>query len=440
MAASHLSAQVVQPVPSVSVTKSEVGRAFFSSDVDLGLHGFMEEEFFLQGRARLYDLDGSAPPRILDGSHPYKTRIIVRRPTRPEGFNGVVLVEWLNVTAGFDLDIDWVQTHEHILRSGYAWVGVSAQRVGVHGPGVGLCAWNPERYGSLDLTADSTLLSDELAADVFAQAAAVLRNSRRAEVLGPLEPEMVLAIGHSRSANRLSAYYNRVQPITRVVDGFIIHGGGARLDGEVGSKVMKVNAETDLWAMAQAAQRQPDSEQLRTWEVAGSSHVDQYFLDTLEELWDRDVGAPLPLDCEQPPMSRIPFRYVLNAAIEHLRTWVDEGISPPSAPPIQTKMSEGEVRAIRDDHGNALGGIQLPDHAVPIALNSGRNAGGGFCTLFGSHESFSPTTLRRLYPTREAYVEAFAKAVKKSLDGGFILQSDADIMLREVASASVGRR
>ncbi|WP_366246661.1 alpha/beta hydrolase domain-containing protein, partial [Cellulosimicrobium cellulans] len=42
---------------------------------------------------------------------------------------------------------DWFQTHEHLVREGYAWVGVSAQRAGVHSA-TGLRAWSPERYGS----------------------------------------------------------------------------------------------------------------------------------------------------------------------------------------------------------------------------------------------------------------------------------------------------
>jgi fructose/tagatose bisphosphate aldolase len=63
-----------------------------------------------------------------------------------------------------------------------------------------------------------------------------------------LAPRLVVATGHSQSAIRLTVYHNRVHPITRLIDGFVIHGGGGSLADSVGSKVIKVNAETDLWA------------------------------------------------------------------------------------------------------------------------------------------------------------------------------------------------
>ena len=65
---------------------------------------------------------------------------------RPLRFNGTALVEWQNVTAGYDLDALW--NGEAIMRAGYAWVGVSAQRVGVNQ----LRGWSPTRYGALDVT------------------------------------------------------------------------------------------------------------------------------------------------------------------------------------------------------------------------------------------------------------------------------------------------
>ena len=45
--------------------------------------------------------------------------------------NGIVLVDWMNVTAGNDSDIFGGLSGE-ILREGYAYVGVSAQAVGVN--------------------------------------------------------------------------------------------------------------------------------------------------------------------------------------------------------------------------------------------------------------------------------------------------------------------
>ena len=110
---------------------------------DLTKYGYVEEEFFVEGTANRYTAPAGATGAVVDGGHPYKTRIIVRRPASRRTFNGTAVVEWNNVTPGHDLDIDWLQAHDYWMRTGYVWVGVSAQRVGVEA----LKVWNARRYG-----------------------------------------------------------------------------------------------------------------------------------------------------------------------------------------------------------------------------------------------------------------------------------------------------
>ena len=57
--------------------------------------------------ADAYATDGAK----LASSVPYRTRVIVRRPVSADDFNGTVLVEWQNVTAGYDLDALWNRRH-----------------------------------------------------------------------------------------------------------------------------------------------------------------------------------------------------------------------------------------------------------------------------------------------------------------------------------------
>ncbi len=59
--------------------------------------------------------------------------MLVRQPADPSKFSGTVLVEWLNVSGGVDADPEWVSLQDEIVRAGDAWVGVSAQRIGVEG-------------------------------------------------------------------------------------------------------------------------------------------------------------------------------------------------------------------------------------------------------------------------------------------------------------------
>lgn len=93
---------------------------------------------FLSGTATSYKLPGGATvdgkwDAAADSTAPYTSRIVVIRPTDPAKFNGTLLVEWFNVTAGQDTPADWMVAHREMLRRGYAYVGVSAQKVGVEG-------------------------------------------------------------------------------------------------------------------------------------------------------------------------------------------------------------------------------------------------------------------------------------------------------------------
>ena len=98
--------------------------------------GYEQAEYFVTGTASAYvnsnELQANGRWRVqADEQAQYRTRIVVNRPSDPAVFNGTVIVEWLNVSAGFDSAPDWGMLHTELIRSGYAWVGVSAQQVGV---------------------------------------------------------------------------------------------------------------------------------------------------------------------------------------------------------------------------------------------------------------------------------------------------------------------
>src|SRR5260370_23722081 len=103
---------------------------FFATNHPLSTAGYIEEEFFIQGTANRYTTPALTTATVIDGAHPYMTRMVVRRPVDPKQFNGTVLVEWYNVTNGFDAENLWFFAWEHILGTGYAWAGVSPQTAG----------------------------------------------------------------------------------------------------------------------------------------------------------------------------------------------------------------------------------------------------------------------------------------------------------------------
>jgi len=410
------------------------GYPFNPTYLDLAAKGYVEEEFFIEGSANQYTTSADANATWIDGGHPYKTRIVVRRPIAPRTFNGTAIVEWTNVTGSRDLEMDWFQSADHFVRSGYAWIGVSAQRVGVDA----LKAWSPERYAPLDVTEGGKIKNDALSYDIMTGVALLLRDSK-AKLLGRLEVKRIIATGHSQSAGRLAIYANSVHPLKPVYDGIVLHGGGGKIRTDIDVKVWKLLSETDI--RGGPAARQPDTDKFRTWEVAGTSHVDAQSSIHFTELGKLNAGlppgAPATGTCDKPPFSQVPFHYVFNAAFDHFVTWIQKGTPPPTAPPIEFNSATPPAIA-RDEMGNALGGIRLSQHAVPTAVNTGQNGGTAFCRLYGSHVDFDPAKKETLYPTHKAYVAAVRKVTEANLKAGYLVKADADATIAAAEQSSIG--
>ena len=150
------------------------------------------------------------------------------------------------------------------------------------------------------------------------------------------------------------------------------------------------------------------------------------------------MGSASP--CERPPYSHVPFYHAMNAAFDHLQRWVKDGTLPPSAPPIETSSVGPPAVAVRDEYGNALGGIRLAEHAAPTGVNTGQNSGPGFCRLYGSHTDFDAATLAKLYPSHDVYVKAVKDVTERNLKAGYILKHDADATIAAAEASNVGRK
>ena len=248
------------------------GYPFLATPIDLAARGYVEEEFFVSGSACRYT--GVGAGNATQGAcAPYTTRIIVRRPSSPEAFNGTVLAEWQNVTAQYEVDHYWHESSEHLLRSGYAWVGISAQRAGIQplpsSPAAGintLKAWNPTRYAALDVTNGGLILDDALRFDIYSQAVQALREPAGIDPLGPLDPEVVIAIGTSQSGSNLAAYHNSIYPLTEpVVDGFFIGESRGR---SVRTRPSRCSVSSPRWTCAPTSrQRTPRTTATGRWRV-----------------------------------------------------------------------------------------------------------------------------------------------------------------------------
>ena len=409
---------------------------FFASQFDLAARGYVEEEYFIEGTANRYTIVPLTTATILNSGNPYKTRIVVRRPASPNKFTGVVLAEWTNVTNGFDMENTWFQIHEYVLRSGHAWVGVSAQRTGVNGAN-GLVNWNAARYGSLNIS------SDALSYDIFSQAVQAIRNPVGIDPLGGLVPEVVIATGHSQSASQLSTYANSIQPLAQVVNAFALHGSlGNRIRTDLEVPVWKVLSEFDVQG-SEARVRRPDDQMFVTWEVTGTSHNDRqsYGSRVFLQLRDRGVSADQSLVCDHMPIgSTVPFHYVMGAGLDHLVRWVKDGTPIPSAPPIEVQSFGPPTVLARDSFGIALGGIRLSQVEVPIAVSVGTGTGPGTCSRWGYSDPFSDATLSSLYRNHGQYVSPVSQVTSENEQEGYILQKDAQQTIVDAAHSSIGKK
>jgi hypothetical protein len=126
----------------------------------------------------------------------------------------------------------------------------------------------------------------------------------------------------------------------------------------------------------------------------------------------------------------------LNAGYTRLVDWLETGAAPPAAPRLE--WADPTTKA-RDESGNALGGIRLPQHEAATALNHGNNSGDGFCFLFGHHLPFDQDTLDQLYPTHGRYVLQVVRAAQDTRRDGYLLRSDAVSTVIDAVRSGIGR-
>jgi hypothetical protein len=442
--------QAVPPPTPSTLAAAPSGLPATSRAQSIAALGYVEQEYTLKGQARTYAKHGDWGDDGRWGIAPnptpvaYATRLLVRRPTDPARFNGMVVVEWLNTVLSFDLDGIWSLTRDELVREGYAWVGVTAEATGMKN----LKELDGARY------AGGQVPTDDASYDIFSQAGATVRQ-RRQTLLGQSGPVKLLAGAYSQSAVFMNTYINAVQPTDQVYDGFLLHGRAPFAAPVVAGRwgaydpvirrdlavpVMQVQSEMEV-AMSWALSRTVDTDKVRYWEVAGATHFGRHLQDDTHVVASPDFG-PQDTQCLK-PINTLPLHMVDNAALHALRAWVLDGQPPPKAARMQ-RTALGFVK--HDDRGNALGGLRLPALAVPVAVHgmyanfttqawSRRNIYS--CIAGGSTKPLDHEELRKLYPTHEAYVQQFKAAADASLASGFLRPADHAELVKQAQQAQV---
>jgi len=371
---------VIGPIP-VTDTSYPFGAADHTMvPEDLSKVGYVEEEYLVSGTANVYTWPAPGPAVVRTANAPYTTRMLVRRPAQRGHFSGNVIVENLNPSNLFDLNIGWAMMNRQIVANGDAWVGITAKPISV----VALKKFDPARYAALSwanplpltdpancttVAADSSRTTENgLVWDIYSQVGKWVWSSAASNPFlyasngraGVSPVRHVYGFGYSQTGGFMYDYINAVQPLVvqadgkSIYDGYIVAVAGGAFAGlypinqcepappvgdprrqfsNVGVPIIHVMSQSDY--LRGIASRRPDSDTaadpFRHYEMAGAGHA------TPDELYysaaPADIvkaGRPVPpMNCNEGPRSRFPSHIFFDAFLRNLEEWVDSGIAPP---------------------------------------------------------------------------------------------------------------
>ncbi|MGW0777824.1 alpha/beta hydrolase domain-containing protein [Streptomyces sp. NPDC002835] len=473
------------PLPEVTgpIAQSEESHAFGGAGhqrvpEDLDRAGYTEDEYFVSGEANVYDWPAPGPAVVRTAGVPYTTRILVRQPKNPRHFSGNVVVEMLNPSNFFDLNIGWGAMRRRITENGDAWVGITAKPVSVEA----LKNFDAERYGPLSMAnplplddprnctepqslfpADSSRATENgLVWDIYSQVGALLRSGAPSSPVSGVE--RLYGFGYSQTGGYLQTYVNAIHPLDvrangrPLYDGYLVAVSGGRFVGampinqctpappqgderqrfrDVGVPVMHVMSQSDYLTGIDA--RRPDSDRhadrFRYYEMAGAGHAtpEELLYSARPEDIERTGRAVPPMECDQGPRSRLPSHIFFDAMLRNLDAWVRDGVAPPRAEPIEVV----DGRPVPDEFGNVRGGLRSPYLDVPTSTWSGTSTGASFCRIAGHEVPFSHKRLAELYPTHGAYVRAVVRSVRELVAARFLTPQDGRAVVREAVRADI---
>ena len=224
--------------------------------------------------------------------------------------------------------------------------------------------------------------------------------------------------------------------------------------GEVPPKIVMINSVSDYYSRraslgrtgASGSSDQPIPPNVRMYDIAGASHV---------------RVASAPAECQVPP-GRLDWTPVSRATLMRLDEWVGINESPPDSMLMPLEPAPDQPPALRapayfpqaivqvprrDADGNALGGVRLPDLAVPLGTHGGQNKPLTFaCMLIGSWSPFAATeaerqaasdkrlSLAERYTSRNDYVGRVRLASHALIAEGFLLPDDAAVIIQAAAA------
>jgi len=224
--------------------------------------------------------------------------------------------------------------------------------------------------------------------------------------------------------------------------------------GEIPPKMMLLNSTVDYSSLRASLGRTggkgttdlPLPSNVRMYDVAGASHATV-------------VKAE---GCNLTP-GRLDWAPVARATLSRLDQWVAGNAAPPDTLLMPLQPAKGDASVLQapkylpdaviqvpqhDADGNPIGGVRLPDIAVPLGVHALQNEPlqNFTCSLIGAYQPFAKTrdaatdkrpSLAERYKNQSDYVNRVRVAAREVLALGFLLPEDAAIIVNSTAETPI---
>jgi alpha/beta hydrolase family protein len=386
---------------------------------DLTHFGYVTKEYVVSGTAN---------------GQPYKTRIVIRKPSDNRRFSGLVLAESMHPSGN-----PWMFhfTHRYSMTEGHIGLEILTTTP------QGLAEANPARYRDL-------VVGNGQANEIIAQVGALLKSSRPDNPLAGVPIRKMILAGSSASAavvvNYLPAHMvQRLADLKPIYDGFMPTSNGTNLR-RVDVPMIQVPTMREVFQGFGPTRVDGDApgDQFRMYEFAGMAHIDS-----------RDAAAYYPDPCKL-PISRFPLAAYMSVALNHLWQWIGKGTVPPHADRFYVDYNtdrDGSLLAL-DEWGNVKGGIRTPYVDVPAAKfgvpNSGAEppiknphpfiaargeaAQNQLCGLANYQINFTPEQLKKLYKDKKTYQARVLQRYDELVKEGWALPVYRPVVAEDAAA------
>lgn len=435
--------------------------------------GYTEKEYLVSGHSNVYSWPASGPATINTANAPYTTRVLVRMPSSQKKFSGNVVVEMLNPSNLFDLNIGWAVAHNQMIKNGDVWVGVTAKPIAIDA----LKTFDPKRYASLSfanplplssaancmtVASDSQRTTENgLIWDIYTQVGAWLKSGVASNPLtygtAGTRVQHAYGFGYSQTGGYLVDYINAIHPLVVKSDGkpmydayIVAVAGGAfagayplnqcepappatdarRQFSNVGVPIMRMMSTSDY--LLGIGSRRPDSDvpsdRYRHYEMAGAAHAtpdELVYSAAPADILKANRAVP-PASCNEGPRSRFPSSIFFDAALRNLDWWVRYNIAPPHAQPIT--VANGAP--VLDKFGNVQGGLRSPFLDVPTSTWFGKSTGASFCFIAGHEVPLPQFVLDGQYYNHVDYVTKVTRNTLGLIAQRFLTVDDGARLVR----------